>query len=155
MSFISVAQTQTSTAAAISSHPFWPDITPDAVREAQRIDGTVTDARLIHAIVSAIASVNTDLRVFRQTQQTAGIEKLADVEAEIINNESALVFAYRRAVYATAHANLIERYRNFDSTTEGNKQADQLTLTADDLYRDARFAIRDILGVTHVTVELI
>lgn len=155
MSFISVAQTQTSTAAAINSHPFWPDITPDAVREAQRIDGTVTDTRLIHAIVSAIASVNTDLRVFRQTQQTAGIETLADVEAEIINNESALVFAYRRAVYATAHANLIERYRNFDSTTEGNKQADQLTLTADDLYRDARFAIRDILGVTHVTVELI
>ncbi len=155
MSFISVAQTQTSTAAAISSHPFWPDITPDAVREAQRIDGTVTDTRLIHAIVSAIASVNTDLRVFRQTQQTAGIETLADVEAEIINNESALVFAYRRAVYATAHANLIERYRNFDSTTEGNKQADQLTLTSDDLYRDARFAIRDILVVTLVTVELI
>lgn len=155
MSFISVAQTTTDTAAAISSHPFWPDITPDTVREAQRIDGTVTDARLVHAIISAIASVNADLRAFRQAQQGAGIEKLAEVEAETINNESVLVFSYRRAVYATAHANLIERYRNFDSTAEGNKQADQLDVTADDLYRDARFAIRDILGVTHVTVELI
>ncbi|MGE6118848.1 head completion/stabilization protein, partial [Aeromonas salmonicida] len=27
--------------------------------------------------------------------------------------------------------------------------------SSDDLYRDARFAIRDILGTTHNTVELI
>lgn len=155
MTFISVAQTQTETPATINSHPFWPSIDPEKVRDAQRIDGTVTDARLIHAVVSAIASVNADLKPFRQEQQAAGINALADVDAETINEESVLVFNYRRAVYTTAHANLIERYRNFDSTAEGNKQADQQDVTADDLYRDARFAIRDVMGVTHITVELI
>ncbi|MGL6147566.1 MAG: head completion/stabilization protein, partial [Plesiomonas sp.] len=41
------------------------------------------------------------------------------------------------------------------ATSEAVKDADAKDQTADDLYRDARFAIRDILGVTRITVELI
>lgn len=52
-------------------------------------------------------------------------------------------------------ANLIEHYRDFDATGDGHKAADKLELSADDLYRDARFAIRDIIGQSHTTVELI
>ena len=78
-----------------------------------------------------------------------------DVEAEEINGESELKQLYLRAVYATTKANLIERYRDYDATGDGHKSADKLELSADDLYRDARFAIRDIIGETHTTVELI
>ena len=77
------------------------------------------------------------------------------VEAEEINGESELKQLYLRAVYATTKANLIERYRDYDATGDGHKSADKLELSTDDLYRDARFAIRDIIGDTHTSVELI
>lgn len=52
-------------------------------------------------------------------------------------------------------ASLYERYLDSAATAEAVKDASAKDLTADDLYRDARFAIRDILGVSHTTVELI
>ncbi|MNL78814.1 Phage head completion protein (GPL) [compost metagenome] len=62
---------------------------------------------------------------------------------------------YRRAIYCTAAAELSERYRSYDSTNDGNSNADELTPSVDEYRRDARFAIRDLLGVGHCTVELI
>ncbi len=52
-------------------------------------------------------------------------------------------------------ANLLERYADYSATGDGVKGADAKIISSDDLYRDARFAIRDILGTTHNTVELI
>ncbi|MNP78778.1 Phage head completion protein (GPL) [compost metagenome] len=75
--------------------------------------------------------------------------------ADRINDESCLVLLYRRAIYCTTAAELSERYRSFDSTSEGNRNAEELTPSIDEYRRDARFAIRDLLGVGHCTVELI
>jgi hypothetical protein len=139
----------------ISNSQFWPDIDISVLRSAIRLDGTVTEPRLIHAVINAIAWVNQDLADWRKEQQAIGITSLANVEAEQINHESILIQHYLRAVYAMTKANLIEHYRDFDSTGDGHKAADKLELSADDLYRDARFAIRDIIGQSHTTVELI
>ena len=127
----------------------------DALRDAVRIDGTVTDTRLTHAAINAISSVNKDLSTWRQAQITAGAATLDDVADDEINGDRELKQLYLRAVYATTKANLIERYRDYDATGDGHKSADKLELSADDLYRDARFAIRDIIGESHTTVELI
>lgn len=155
MSFITTSPLPETVTTIISNSTFWPDIDLSQLRDAVRIDGTVTDNRLTHAVINAISSVNRDLSDWRQAQKAAGATSLNDVEAEEINGESELKQLYLRAVYATTKANLIERYRDYDATGDGHKSADKLELSADDLYRDARFAIRDIIGETHTTVELI
>lgn len=136
----------------ISSHPFWPDINTADVRDVMRIDGDVTAPRLEHAIITAIAQVNQDLVGYRQA---ASAYSLDEVEAEEIGGESELVHHYRRAVYCLTRANLIERLRDYDTTKDGEGRAESLAQTVTDLRRDARFAVRAIIGTTHTTVELI
>ncbi|QJT12825.1 head completion/stabilization protein [Aeromonas sp. 2692-1] len=139
----------------IANSPFWPAISLADLRETVRLDGTVTTARLKHAVVDAITSVNRDLADWRSARQVEGHATLAAVPIEVINNESVHLHSYRRAVYAMTRANLLERYTDYSATGDGVKGADAKVISSDDLYRDARFAIRDILGTTHNTVELI
>lgn len=139
----------------IANSPFWPAISLPDLRDTVRLDGTVTTARLTHAVVDAITSVNRDLADWRSARQAEGHATLAAVPSEVINNESVHLHSYRRAVYAMTRANLLERYTDYSATGDGVKGADAKIVSSDDLYRDARFAIRDILGTTHNTVELI
>lgn len=154
MSFIAVAGA-TEENAIIKNGNFWPDINLSKVRDTVRLDGTVTDDRLKHAAVAAIIDVNRDLKAFKDAKQKAGYTALADVPAEHVDEVSELVSLYLRAVYCRLKANLMERYADYDSTAKGLSNASEQNETITDLYRDARFAIRDILGVNHVTVELI
>ncbi|HAU4905275.1 TPA: head completion/stabilization protein [Aeromonas hydrophila] len=139
----------------IDSSPFWPEISLPDLRDTVRLDGTVTTARLKHAVIDAITSVNRDLADWRRAREAEGVATLAAVPGEVINGESAYLHSYRRAVYAMTRANLLERYADYSATGDGVKGADAKIISSDDLYRDARFAIRDILGTTHNTVELI
>ncbi|MBL0648959.1 head completion/stabilization protein [Aeromonas caviae] len=139
----------------IDSSPFWPAISLPDLRDTVRLDGTVTTARLKHAVIDAITSVNRDLADWRRAREAEGVATLAAVPGEVINGESAYLHSYRRAVYAMTRANLLERYADYSATGDGVKGADAKIISSDDLYRDARFAIRDILGTTHNTVALI
>lgn len=139
----------------IDSSPFWPAISLPDLRDTVRLDGTVTTARLKHAVIDAITSVNRDLADWRRAREAEGVATLAAVPGELINKESAHLHSYRRAVYALTRANLLERYTDYSATGDGVKGVDAKIISSDDLYRDARFAIRDILGTTHNTVELI
>lgn len=139
----------------IDSSPFWPAISLPDLRDTVRLDGTVTTARLKHAVIDAITSVNRDLADWRRAREAEGVATLAAVPCEVINGESAHLHSYRRAVYAMTRANLLERYTDYSATGDGVKGADAKIISSDDLYRDARFAIRDILGTTHITVALI
>lgn len=139
----------------IDSSPFWPAISLPDMRDTVRLDGTVTTARLKHAVIDAITSVNRDLADWRRAREAEGVATLAAVPGEVINGESAYLHSYRRAVYAMTRANLLERYTDYSATGDGVKGADAKIISSDDLYRDARFAIRDILGTTHITVALI
>lgn len=139
----------------IDSTTFWPAISLPDLRDTVRLDGTVTTARLKHAVIDAITSVNRDLADWRRAREAEGVATLAAIPGEVINGESAYLHSYRRAVYAMTRANLLERYTDYSATGDGVKGADAKIISSDDLYRDARFAIRDILGTTHITVALI
>ncbi|HHZ0837531.1 TPA: head completion/stabilization protein, partial [Escherichia coli] len=62
---------------------------------------------------------------------------------------------YRRAVYALARAFVLERTRDVDTTEKGDKKADSLDPQVEALWRDARWAISDIRGVTRIYAELV
>jgi len=155
MSFIQVNPATGLPDLVIQNHPFFPGISTQKIRDAQRLDATVTNERLREALLIALASINDDLREWRLEQQGKGISHIAQTTAERLDGESINLHRYRRAVYSLTHANLLERYRNFDTTAHGNRLAEQKESTADDLARDARFAVRDILGKPHSTFVLI
>ncbi|PHV11324.1 head completion/stabilization protein [Chitinimonas sp. BJB300] len=139
----------------VTNIPFFPNIRLSQVREAQRLDSTVTVPRLRVAVVEAMASTNSELAVWADQQKSRGFRTLADVPADQLDGESVHVQRYRRAVYCFANASLVERFRSFDSTKDGHEVADKLDLTVNDLIRDARAAISDIQGKARCTIELL
>ena len=139
----------------INTDPFWPSIDLDALRSTLRVDASVTPARLETACISAAINLNRELKDWRVIQQAAGYSELAQVPAEQVQDFSTLVHLYRRAIEAGTGAEVCERYRSYDSTNSGNKNADDLTPSIDDYRRDLRWAVRDFLGTNRTTVELI
>ncbi|OEZ46280.1 phage head completion protein (GPL) [Janthinobacterium sp. MP5059B] len=142
----------------VENDGWFPDITLADMRDAMRLDGTVTDARLVQAVVDAILQVNRELADWQGQHAAAGIAALVDVPAARINRESRLLAQYRRAVYSTAKADLIERYRDYDSTATSvsdKKSMEWLDEAPGAQRRNAQWAIADMVGRTHLTVELI
>ncbi|MBC3774715.1 head completion/stabilization protein [Pseudomonas sp. SWRI99] len=139
----------------ITNDGFWPDIDVVHLRKAIRLDGSITDARIEVVTVNALIQVNGELAKVKANHLANGYATIAAVPALEVNGESHFVHLYRRSIYCGVGAELAERYRSYDTSVEGNKNADELTPSVDEYRRDARFAIRDLLGIGHSTVELI
>lgn len=154
-SLVIQAPTPTPSEAKIASSAFWPEIDPAQIRDQQRIDNTITPARLRATLIEAITSTNSALLSWRADQQAVGINTLAAVPAEEVDGISINVHRYQRAVGCLAKAMLLERYRDIDTTGKGDKKADALTDPIDDFRRDHLNAIADIAGRLHNTIELI
>lgn len=139
----------------VPNNGFWPDIDPAAVRDAERIDDNITPARLAQALAAAIADINRQLATFQAEQKDAGAQTADDIPTEPWHTADHYPALYRRAINASAHALLLERYRDHSATGDGDERGDAKALAADDYRRDARWAVHEILGRTHTTVELI
>jgi hypothetical protein len=139
----------------ISSEAFFPAISLKRYRDEMRTDGTVTDERLKHAITNAIVEANRELHRWRIIHLQQGYTTLSALPADKVNNESELIYLYHRAVFCLTKASLSERYRDIDTTASGNKKAEAMETTIDDLWRDAQWALRRIQGQDHAVVELI
>ncbi|MCS5871029.1 head completion/stabilization protein [Klebsiella variicola] len=120
---------------------FFPDIDPKRVREGMRLEQTVAPARLREAIKTGIAETNAELFLWREQQIAGGVNTLADVPSDELDGESVRVFYYLRAVTSMATATLYERYRGVDASAKGDKKADSIDTTVDELWRDMRWAV--------------
>lgn len=135
--------------------PFYPDIVVAAFKTAIRAQDSITDGRNIQALQSAMIDVNNELNDWKTTQELAGFATLVTVPAVMYGPLSQLVHLYKTAVYANAKARLLENYTDADNTEQGDERAEAMENSADDYKQDAREAIRKIIGVPRVTVELI
>ncbi len=150
-----VAETPAPASAPIANDGFLPDIDVASFREVSRIRDAVTAPRAREALIGAMISAARDLTPWVIARRAEGAATLADVEAPTIDGESILVHAYRRAIFCYAKADLVERYRDVDTTQAGQRRAEDLDETPGELRRDALHAIRDMLGVGRTAVELI
>ncbi|CAI1857762.1 Phage head completion protein (GPL) [Serratia quinivorans] len=140
----------------ISNGDFWPAICPLEFTGAMRLDGTATPERQREALITAMVNVNRELQAWRLTQQEVGYLTLRNVPYDDpVDGDSPRVHNYRRAVFCIAKANITERYRDFDATAKGDRRAASLESEVDDLWRDARWAMRELQGLNHNTVALI
>lgn len=141
--------------AVITNDAFWPGIDPDDCRTVMKLDGTVTDARLRTALITAIADANRQLTPWAATHLEAGRATLADVPAMHVDGGSLKVHQYRQAVYHLAAAELTEHIRSIDTSRQGNAAADVLDTPIDTHRRTAHWLLNDIRGNPRTTVELI
>ncbi|SOD27674.1 Phage head completion protein (GPL) [Variovorax sp. YR752] len=156
MNFLGNPPSPTAAEEAVLANDGWfPDIDLAKLRATARLDGTVTPDRLRHSAIQAVLSINAELAQYKIAQLVLGRAKLEDVPAPEIDGKSAQLARYLRAVYSSVQADLVERYRDYDTTGAGDKAADKLELRADDLRRDVRWAISDFLSIRRTTVELI
>ena len=132
---------------------------PQAVRDACRLDGTITPQRLLPALQNAMLSVNAELQDWADEQRSRwGYACLADVPAIQVGGQSANLLHYRRAVHAALQADLVQTWRGMAAIATGNKlerNSDDLQQTAGDYLRQLRNAIADIRGNARCTVELL
>lgn len=158
-SFIAIADPTVpaypATATTVRNDGWFPDIDLKDLREAMRLDGTVTHERLRLATVDAIASINDELRTWKTTRCAEGYADLASVPASRTDGVSAHVLRYRRAVYNLARADLTEQYRAYDATKSGGNDAEVLEATICESRRNVRWAVNDMSGVPRSTIELI
>ncbi|MFW6032451.1 MAG: head completion/stabilization protein [Phycisphaeraceae bacterium] len=141
--------------ARIPNNGFWPDIDPADFRATQRLDESVTAARLRHSLEVAMADVNRQLADYQAEQQDDGIAYADDIPPAAWHRDGHHGHLYRRAVYAQALADLLERYRRISATQQGDERGEAQDAAADDVRADARWAIAELTGGTHTTVELI
>lgn len=139
----------------IENNGFWPDIQPSDFRERHRLDGTITSARIEGALLAAIATVNRTLRHWQQAKVDAGYPTMDSLPIPLWQAPEVFRGLYLRAVFSMAHASLIERYADYDATNSGRDRGERLTDPAASYRRDAAWAISEIEGRPHSTVELI
>ena len=140
---------------AIANDGWFPTLSIADTRNAVRLDGTVTDERLRAALVNAMMDVNRQLRSFKAERAALGQASLEAASAgELVDGKPRLVLLYLRAVMCSAKADLNERYRDFDADAANPRLKDGEPST-DEQRRNAQWAVRDILGQSHVFVELI
>lgn len=123
----------------IEGHDGWPDIDLKIARIIMRLNGTVTVERLKESLENAIQNVQSELADWKSAKKEGMSLK-----------EQGL---YLRAVYFTAKADLTERYRDFDTTADGERRTEDLADSIDESRRNVRWAVSDILGRPRVTVE--
>lgn len=139
----------------ITNADFFPDLNLQEFRDSMRLDGTVTDERAQHALEAGMFDANRSLADYMKSQKDLGFDSLENVPDADWQPSGTNVRLYLRAVWCLAKANLIERYRDYDSTGKGEARAEAMDLTGDDLRRDAAWALSDIRGANRTTVELI
>lgn len=137
----------------IKNADFWPDVDLKKLRASLRYEGTVTAERLRQAVKTAISEVNNELDDYRRTQLVLGFATLAEVPADMVDGESIRLTHYQTAVCALTGAAIVERYRGYDAN--GTRKAEEINLSADDYWRDARFSISKIAGRSACIIGLL
>lgn len=139
----------------VAGDGFWPDMSITAFKDAMRMGKDITIPRARDALRAGMIHVRRELATWQVIQISNGCTSLANVPGGQVDGETIAALLYRRAVFCIAAADLVETHHTISATGDGRDRAEEQASAADDLRRDATHAIRDILGVTRTTVDLV
>ncbi|RYF02230.1 MAG: head completion/stabilization protein [Comamonadaceae bacterium] len=160
MSFVATANPPArGTEPAVRNDGFWPDIDREKLRADIRLDGTVTAERLHKALLTAMWSVNGEVREWKRAQLAAGYATMQDVPADQLDGQSVKVQQYHAAIYAHVQAQLAEAYRDIDTLPQGAGKEPRvmaaIEIRIDGFNQAQRWAIADLQDTSRVIAELL
>lgn len=139
----------------ITNQPFWPDLDLMEFSINYRVPNDMVADSVKEQLIQAITDINSRLLDWQEQKKKEGHEHLTDVPADTVDNQSILVILYKRAVFSRAKATICRDYPTIDRRTEAENQAK----SADDIeriyLRNAFEAVRQMMGMNDITVELI
>lgn len=142
--------------ATVEADGWFPAIDVNAMRQSLRLRGDVPHDRLIAALEGAMLTVLMQTDDWAASWRKGGAVTLADVKPdEQIAGKHRLSLLFTRAVQFYAAAELADLARDSSATRDEVDRIEEESLVAPDLTAKALQAVRDLLGVTRVAVELI
>ena len=139
----------------IENQTFWPDVDISQFCRDYRVPSEL-DAGTIKAHLShAMLETNIQLVDYRHQKMDEGYDKLEDVPAETIADESRLLMLYRRAVSCRCKAIICRDYPTIDRREPAENQAKTSYDTEVSNLCNADKAIRAFLELSDITVDLL
>lgn len=139
----------------VAGDAFWPGLSISGFQAEMRIPEEVDPSRLRAALRGGMLQIRGELRSWKAGHVLAGVATLTAVDSEEIDGEPAVELLYRRAVFHAAAAELAETHSDIAATGDGQERNEARRDAAGELRRLATLAVRDMLGVTRTSVELI
>lgn len=143
----------------VKADGWWPDVNITGVRQAIDINTKVTPERLRDAVRQAIVDVASepDMVAWRAKHEAAGIAKLEDVPARVLNVDGINDYGHRwtRAIYSVIGADLGERMLGQGLTSAGADRAEALGSETLIHQKNTRHAVRLFLGKPRTRARLI
>lgn len=139
----------------VQNDGFWPDIDLVELRDAVRLDTTISTDRLRDAVVNAMLELANEFADWRECKAEDAANLQAVPERRLIGGVSDYVILYARALYSLVGADLGERLLSQMVTAAGDDRRESLASEVDQHRRNARYAINDFTGKRRATVELL
>lgn len=155
MSSFIPANPATGTDEQIANNGFFPPLSLAQFKADYRLEGNIADSRIKAALTFAMIDSNRLLASWQASYIASGYLTLDEISAQQYGDHTELYIAYLRAVSHRACAQLLDDYRNYDSTGEGHDRADELTAKADDHRAQAHSALASLSGESSTLIELI
>jgi len=132
---------------------FYPDISLNTLRNSVRIDQVIENSQLQHIVEQALIIINDKLAGWQQQQQQQGY---ATIDAIATGYSSTrLIRLYFQAVYEQCKYDLLQQYRDYDSSHQGHDNADHMNGRLDYCLLQMDAAVTAIIGDKPTRVTLI
>ena len=142
-------------AKTLQNSAFFPDLDLKAFIDTYRIPSDHPIALVEEQVYLAMGTINKQLDIYRAAQIALGYDTLAAVPADEMGGKSIQIRRYERAVFALAKAKLLQDF----ATVIRKKEAENLGKEAperEEKYREfSTQAVREILGKSAISVELL
>lgn len=131
---------------------FWPDVTTGEFRDLYRIPAELPQNTVVDHLRLAAVRVRAALKSWASLQEAA---TLVEVDQEEIDGTGELVMLWRRAVYCDAKAEILRETVTVDRRAEAENAAKSAPETEEKYREFSQDAIRQIVGMQRVTIELL
>lgn len=128
----------------IESDGFWGGVSVGDFQESRAIPLQIPLPLMKEALIYALHSVETDLKTETERYQSAGIEKVNDLDLPKINGKNHLQALFQKAVFARAKAELLPEFATISARELHEKRGD--VSEQKQLQAEAVLAIRAIKG---------
>lgn len=109
----------------VANRTFYPDISLNALRASVRIDQFIDNAQLQHIVEQALIIINDQLQLWMDEKILAGVVSLGSIPANGYSVSRSMRL-YLQAVYQQCKYDLIQQYRDYDSSHKGHNNADNM-----------------------------
>jgi len=132
---------------------WFPSLSVAAFADTMGVPSELPNAIVKAALLQAIGQVNQDVDSLRVRHPNAA--KLAEVEADTLGDESALVFWYRQAVYNRAKARLVRDQISIGRKPNAESEAKTGVELVNHFDAEASAAIAALFGSSNLRTVLI